>query len=267
MQKSKIWVKKGLYLVPNFFTTLTLFFGFLSLAYSQKGDINVAVSCVCLAMVSDFMDGLIARLTNTQSEFGQEYDSLADMLAFGVAPASLAWHYAILKGLAQEPFWLITFVYLFAITARLARFNALKQFSDTQFFRGLPSPAAAGLVCSVVLTCFKYDPSLPLELLLTGVLILTSLCVVSNMAYPSLKRSDLLQRRPVLIFALILLLAFVSMVDPLLALLGTLGTYALSGPLISTIHLYFNLPLKKMVFQRWGRVIVGIKKRRRVAKS
>ncbi len=261
MQKSKVWVRKGLYLVPNFFTTLTLFFGFLSLAYSQKGDIHMAVICVCFAMVFDFMDGLIARLTNTQSEFGQDYDSLADMLAFGVAPASLAWHYAQSKGLPQEPFWMITFVYLFAITARLARFNALKQYADTQFFRGLPSPAAAGFVCAVVLACSHYDPQLPLDLFLTLVLILTSVCVVSNMAYPSLKRSDFLQRRPVLVMTLVMVLGIVFMVDPLRGLLGILGVYVLSGPMISIFYLYFKFPLKTLVFQRWGRAIIRMKKR------
>ena len=104
MSRARLLAKKGMFLVPNFFTTLTLFFGFLSLAYSQRGDIYIAASCVYVAMVSDFMDGLLARVTNTQTEFGQEYDSLADMLAFGVAPASLA---GIIQccGAQNEPFW------------------------------------------------------------------------------------------------------------------------------------------------------------------
>lgn len=255
MSRARLLAKKGMFLVPNFFTTLTLFFGFLSLAYSQRGDIYIAASCVYVAMVSDFMDGLLARVTNTQTEFGQEYDSLADMLAFGVAPASLAWHYSMLVGAQNEPFWLVTFVYVFSIAARLARFNALKQYSDTQFFRGLPSPAAAGLVCVIVLTCYQYSPAFETEVMMMSALIFISLCVVSNMGYPSLKKNDFLQKRPVLISVLLLVFFLVVLFDPLVSVLIVMSLYALTGPMITFFRLYLKLPMKLMAIARWGRVI------------
>jgi|TARA_Y200000002_G_scaffold160419_1_gene132576 CDP-diacylglycerol--serine O-phosphatidyltransferase len=255
MSKAKKLVQKSIYLVPNFFTSLTLFFGFLSLANSQTGSIYIAAICIYVAMITDLMDGLIARLTNTQTVFGQEYDSLADMLAFGVAPASLVWHYALRVSPTDSLLWLMTFLYVMAITARLARFNAMQQYADTQYFRGLPSPAAGGFVCSVVIFCHRYSPEYTVTLFLNILLLLTSICVVSNMCYPSLKNNDFIQRRPILISLLLSTCLLLSVADPLVVLVTLFSTYVLAGPVVSFFRVYFRFSLKKMAIARWGKVL------------
>lgn len=256
--------RKSLFLIPNFFTTLTLFFGFLSITLSQQGAFNDAALCVCSALITDLMDGLLARLTKTQSGFGEEYDSLADLIAFGVAPAVMVWHYAIDHGtsLAPNMFWLVSFLYVFAIAARLARFNSMQQNKDLQYFRGLPSPAAGALICCLVLLSDRvFGARWPVDLTLLLMVIFVSLCVVSTFAYPSLKRVDFYQGRPVLISLLIVLLAMFVIFDPLLSGMILLLVYLFMGPVISILRANFRYSLKTLTFVRWGRVIERLRKR------
>ena len=143
-------VKRGVYLLPNVLTTFGLFSGFFAIILATKGEYSGAAIAIFMAMLWDGLDGRVARLTNTQSEFGAQYDSMADMLSFGVAPALLVyfWQFADLGKIG----WLAAFVYTTASALRLARFNTQIGIEDKRYFQGLPSPAAAALIAGMVWT-------------------------------------------------------------------------------------------------------------------
>src|SRR5580698_3399259 len=135
---------RGIYLLPNLFTTAALFAAFYSIIAAVKSYFDVAAIAIFVAMVADTLDGRVARMTNTQSAFGAEYDSLSDMVAFGVAPALLvySWSLSVLGKLG----WLAAFLYTAATALRLARFNTQAQHQDKRYFQGIPCPSAAGIV-------------------------------------------------------------------------------------------------------------------------
>ncbi|TAK73804.1 MAG: CDP-diacylglycerol--serine O-phosphatidyltransferase, partial [Gammaproteobacteria bacterium] len=138
--------KRGIYLLPNLLTTAALFAGFYSIVAAMRGHFDTAAIAIFVAMIADGLDGRVARLTNTQTPFGAEYDSLSDMAAFGIAPALViySWSISYLGKLG----WLAAFLYAAATALRLARFNT--QVSDKHYFQGLPSPAGAGILASIV---------------------------------------------------------------------------------------------------------------------
>lgn len=140
--------RRSIYLLPNAFTTANLFAGFYAVVQAMNGRFDVAAIAIFLAMAFDGMDGRVARLTNTQSAFGEQYDSLADMTSFGVAPA-LVMYVWTLQGLGRWG-WLAAFVYVVGAALRLARFNTNIGIIDKRFFQGLPSPAAAALMAGFV---------------------------------------------------------------------------------------------------------------------
>ena len=140
--------RRGIYLLPNLFTTGVLFGGFYAIVQAMNGRYEVAAVAIYVAMVLDGLDGRVARWTHTQSEFGAEYDSLADMVAFGAAPALVIYEWA-LKGMGKLG-WIAAFVYCAATALRLARFNTNIEVIDKHYFQGLPSPAAAGLIAGLV---------------------------------------------------------------------------------------------------------------------
>lgn len=225
---------RGIYLLPNLFTTSALFAGFFSIIAALDGDFDKAVIATLIAMVLDALDGRVARMTNTQSDFGAEYDSLADVISFGVAPAlqMYLWslQYAPGKGLGQLG-WILCFVFAACAALRLARFNVQVGGADKRFFQGLASPAAAGVLVSTVWVMFDLGMEgrdmLWLSLPLTAI---TGLLMVSPFAYYSFK--DLGENRKLPFIATLLLVglfAFASIDPPKILLMG-FALYALSGP-------------------------------------
>jgi len=223
--------RRGIYLLPNFFTTAALFAGFYAILTAAQGRFEAAALAVFAAMVLDGVDGRVARLTNTQSDFGAEYDSLSDMVAFGVAPALVVYHWVLerLDGLG----WLAAFVYTAAAALRLARFNTQIGSAGKRYFQGLPSPSAAAILASGVWIGAVYG--LPVDstlvalaaMLLTG---LTGLLMVSNFRYYSFKELELRGRVSFLLaVAVMLTFAVVSINPPVVLFLGFLA-YAVSGP-------------------------------------
>ena len=144
----KIKTKRGIYLLPSIITTFALFAGFYSIVASINGDFTLAAISIMVAMLWDTLDGRVARLTNTQSAFGAEYDSLSDLVSFGVAPALLVYEWS-LSDLGRIG-WLAAFIYLACAALRLARFNTQVGAADKRYFQGLPSPASAGVIASMI---------------------------------------------------------------------------------------------------------------------
>ncbi len=147
--------RRGIYLLPNLFTTAALFAGFYAIVQAMNGNFEYSAIAVFIAMVLDGLDGRVARLTGTQSEFGAEYDSLSDMLAFGVAPALICFSWALSQ--LGKLGWTAAFIYVACAALRLARFNVQLGSTDKRFFVGLASPSAAGLVVFMVYVFTEYS--------------------------------------------------------------------------------------------------------------
>lgn len=147
--------RRGIYILPNLFTTAALFAGFFAIVQAMNQRFEIAAVAIFLAMILDGLDGRVARLTHTQSAFGAEYDSLSDMVSFGVAPALVAYEWA-LKGLGKLG-WIAAFIYCAGAALRLARFNTNIDVVDKRYFQGLPSPAAAALVAGLVWVMIDND--------------------------------------------------------------------------------------------------------------
>src|SRR5436309_9797889 len=192
--------RRGIYLLPNLFTTAALFAGFYAIVQAMNGRFDQAAIAIFVAMVLDGLDGRVARLTRTQSAFGAEYDSLADMVSFGAAPALIVYEWA-LKGMDKLG-WIAAFVYVAGAALRLARFNTMLDVADKRWFTGLPSPSAAALVAGFVwvIDDLGYDPE-PLRWWAWFVTVFAGLTMVSNFKYWSFKSFNLKKSVPfVMIF-------------------------------------------------------------------
>ena len=150
----KIKTKRGIYLLPSIITTFALFAGFYSIIASINGDFTLAAISIMVAMLWDTLDGRVARLTDTQSAFGAEYDSLSDLVSFGLAPALLVYEWS-LSDLGRIG-WLAAFIYLACAALRLARFNTQVGIADKRYFQGLPSPASAGVIASMISVSYTH---------------------------------------------------------------------------------------------------------------
>ena len=230
-------VRRGIYLLPNLLTTGTLFAGFYAIVAAIDGNFERASAAVFIAMVFDGLDGRVARWTHTESAFGKEYDSLSDMVAFGIAPAIIVYQWGVgrardYSALAGQVGWLVTFLYAVAAALRLARFNTRTAFVDTRYFEGLPSPSAAAVVSAAIWCAAKYALEGPNAVLaafvLTGV---SGLLMVSRFYYWSFKGLETTGR---LRFPRVILvpLAFVLIAaKPEVVLLVLFGVFAASAPL------------------------------------
>lgn len=231
--------RKGIYLLPNLFTTGALFAGFYAVVAGMHGRFESAAIAIFVAMVLDGLDGRVARLTNTQSKFGAEYDSLSDMVSFGVAPALVMFSWA-LRDLGKFG-WAVAFIYVACAALRLARFNTQIDTADKNFFSGLASPAAAAVVAGIV-WAFAQDGWVGGEL--PGVLPFFAGCLtaiigflmISNVKYRSFKGIDLRGRVPFVVLLLIVLAYGLVMLDPARVLLAGFVLYALSGPVEILMH-------------------------------
>lgn len=231
---------RGIYLLPNLFTTANLFAGFYSIMCAINGNFTVAAATVFVAMVLDGLDGRVARMTNTQSAFGAEYDSLSDMVAFGLAPAIIAYQWALLElgnvGLT------IAFIYVACAALRLARFNTQIGVVDKRWFIGLASPAAAGVVAGVVWALSDngvgaVDLPVAVIILFAVLVALSGMLMVSNIKYYSFKDLDLKGRVPFVAILVVVLAFAVVFSDPPRILLLLFLVYALSGPAQYVLHL------------------------------
>jgi CDP-diacylglycerol--serine O-phosphatidyltransferase len=228
--------RKGIYLLPNLFTTGGLFAGFYSIVASIDGNFEHAAWAIYAAMLLDGLDGRLARWTNTASEFGKQYDSLADMVSFGLAPAIVVYQWGV-ERLAEYGMvwgrlgWLAAFLYVAAAAFRLARFNS-NVAQDRRFFQGLASPAAAAGIASMIWVVNAYDGFTGLASLVAGAAItaVTGLLMMSRFAYVSFKDFNPGKRVRFARLVLIPLVIIVIALEPPVTLFGLFVLYATSGP-------------------------------------
>lgn len=218
---------RGVYLLPNLFTTGALFSGFYAVIAGMNGQFESAAIAIFVAMVLDGLDGRVARLTNTTSEFGVQYDSLSDMVSFGVAPSLVMFNWALAP--LGKYGWAAAFAFMACAALRLARFNTQVEVVDKRYFVGLASPSAAALVASMVWV--GHDAQVPYEWSVVAAIITlcAGLLMVSNVRYYSFKGIDMKGRVPfVMMLGMVMLFALVAMNPPkMLMLLAVL--YAMSG--------------------------------------
>ena len=227
---------RGIYLLPSILTTFGMFAGFYSIIASINGDFTLAAISIMVAMLWDALDGRVARLTNTQSDFGAQYDSLADLVSFGVAPALLVYEWS-LSDLGRIG-WLAAFIFLACAALRLARFNTQVGISDKRYFQGLPSPAAAGVIASMIwLKFWKFEyfdfGIVSLSYYVgVGITIVCALLMVSNVRYYSFKELD--SKKASFRFLLAIVLSLIVLLSkPNIFLFTGFFVYMLSGPFIT----------------------------------
>ncbi len=220
---------RGIYLLPNLFTLTALFAGFYAIVAAMKGNFDYAGIAVFIAMVMDTLDGRVARLTHTQTAFGAELDSLSDMVSFGVAPALIVYTWGL--GTLGKAGWLVAFIFTAGVALRLARFNTQLGVADKRYFRGLPCPAGAALITSLVWSLQEFDLNNPmLRVLVAIVTAITALLMVSNIMYYSFKDFNLKNRVPFIVIILIVLIYVLISVDPPLVGLVLSCGFVVSGP-------------------------------------
>nr|WP_322785784.1 CDP-diacylglycerol--serine O-phosphatidyltransferase [Thiomicrospira microaerophila] len=228
--------ERGIYLLPNLMTTLALFAGFYAVIAGMNGDFIAGAIAIFVAMVFDGLDGRIARMTNSSSAFGAEYDSLADMVSFGLAPALLIYQW-MLSDFGKLG-WLIAFVFTAGAALRLARFNTQVGVADKRYFQGLPSPAAAavlaGLVWMVEVNQIETGFEASFALFVT---LATGLLMVSNVRYSSFKELNLKDKVPFVTLLLIVLVVVVVTLKPSVILFAAAFLYALSGVVMTVFRL------------------------------
>ncbi|MDN3519685.1 CDP-diacylglycerol--serine O-phosphatidyltransferase [Aquisalimonas lutea] len=234
--------RRGIYLLPNLFTTAGLFFGFFAMISGINQEFHLAALGIFIAMVMDGLDGRVARLTNTQSDFGVQFDSLSDMVCFGLAPALVVYQWA-LGGLADlgdgwgQLGWIGAFTYAACAALRLARFNTQAGVAEKRYFQGLPSPAAAAGIASMVWlgTALALDGSV-VRMIALLVTVATGLLMVSNFRYYSFKEFDFRYRVPfIVLVVLVLIIAFASIHPPVVLFLAFVA-YAVSGPAMTLVQ-------------------------------
>lgn len=240
---------RGIYLLPNLFTTGGLFAGYYAIIAATQGHFDDACIAVFIAAVLDGLDGRVARLTNTQSEFGVQYDSLADLISFGLAPSLIMYHWALeamrLDGITPGKIgWIAAFLYAGCAALRLARFNSQVGQVDKRWFIGLASPAAAGLVASFVWTCVDFGlGGGGLRYVALAVTVIAALLMVSRLRYFSFKGSGPRNDRvPFLAIIAVLAVLVGIAIHPPGVLLAICGLYALSGPAYAVYRRVRRLP-------------------------
>lgn len=224
--------KKGIYLLPNLFTVGALFVGFYAIVAASKGHFVDAAIAIFVAILLDGLDGRIARLLNAVSDFGAQFDSLSDMLCFGVTPALVLYSWSLSS--LGRPGWLIAFIYSTCTALRLARFNTQIGLADKRYFQGLPTPIPAGLVASLIWVCAENQISgQSIAPIVALIALLLSFLKVSTIRYYSFKEFDLRGRVPFIVIpAIVILFAFISFSPPDVFLLIS-STYMLSGPALA----------------------------------
>jgi len=234
--------RRGIYVLPNLFTTAALFAGFFAIVQAMQGDFERAAMAIFIAMVLDGLDGRVARMTNTQSAFGAEYDSLSDMVSFGAAPALIIYEWA-LRDLGRLG-WIAAFIYCAGAALRLARFNTTLEVTDKRYFQGLPSPAAAALVAGLVWVMIVSGVAGPdIRWLACGLTIFAGVTMVSNIRYYSFKDINLRKSVPFFVIAVIVLGFALVSISPEMTLFGFFLLYGLSGYVQAAVGFIKRKPL------------------------
>ena len=227
--------KQGIYLLPNSFTTAALFGGFYAIVQAMNGKFDHAAVAIFISMVLDSLDGRVARLTHTQSDFGAEYDSLSDMVSFGVAPALVMYQWALQP--LHKIGWMAAFIYAVCAALRLARFNTQIGVADKRWFTGLPSPAAAALVAGSVWISIDngFSPAQypALHWVALVVTLFAGLTMVTNVRFWSFKEVNMRRSVPFFVLLLLVLLILVIAYDAPIALFSLFVIYGLSGYVIA----------------------------------
>ena len=223
---------KGIYLLPNLFTTAGLFSGFYAVIASMNANFEAAAIAIFIAMICDGLDGRVARLTNTQSDFGAEYDSMADTVSFGMAPALLAYNWALAD--LGKIGWLAAFIYCAGAALRLARFNTQVGVADKRYFQGLASPAAAAVIAGSIWLGNQYSlDGKNISWIAALVTATIGLLMVSNFRYHSFKEIDWRGKVNFIVILLVVGVFVVVSVQPALILCVGFYLYAISGPIIT----------------------------------
>ena len=220
--------KRGIYLLPNLFTTGALFGGFYAVIAAMNGQFESAAMAIFIAMILDGLDGRVARMTHTESDFGAEYDSLSDMVSFGVAPALVMYTWS-LSSLGKVG-WVACFIYVVSAALRLARFNTQVGHADKRYFQGLASPVAAGFVVGFVWLCTENGyTGIQMNYLAFLMTIGSGLLMVSNIKYRSFKDLDLKNKVPFVTILVMVLIFTTIMYQPSFILFSIFCLYTLSG--------------------------------------
>ena len=238
--------RRGIYLLPNLFTTAALFSGFYAIVQAMNSRFEYAAVAIFIAMVLDGLDGRVARLTHTQSEFGAEYDSLSDMVSFGVAPSLLVYEWAF-RDLGKWG-WFAAFIYCVGTALRLARFNTTIEVADKRYFQGLPSPAAAALIAGFVWVMLDNQLSgHELRWYTSALTVFAGLSMVSNLRFYSFKDFNMRKSVPfIVIFLFALFFILISSYPAGVLFLLFLG-YALSGYVLWLLGLRKKPPVNPSV--------------------
>lgn len=223
-------MRKGVYILPNLFTTGNLFCGFWAIVSVFQEKFYYAAVAILLASVFDILDGKVARLSGATSKFGVQYDSLADLISFGVAPALLAFSWAL------RPYgrfgWLAAFLFVVCGALRLARFNVMSAAGDTKYFKGLPIPAAATMIALTILLYLRLiETGWVKDIVILIMIYVLAFLMVSNIRYVSFKEFNLARRKPFSLFIFIVLSMIVIVMEPAIVLFAFILSYTLSGPI------------------------------------
>lgn len=226
---TEVWRRRGIYLLPNLFTTGGLFAGFYAMIAATQGRFSEACFAVFIAMITDSLDGRVARLTNTQSAFGVQYDSLSDMVSFGLAPAVIVFIWALHR--LGKFGWLGAFLYVAGAALRLARFNTQVGHADRRYFIGLASPAAAGVVTGLIWSGHELNiMGGSIALLVWLITVIAAFLMVSNIRYLSFKDMDFKGKVPFVSILIVVLIYAAIYLDPPRVLFVGFTLYAASGP-------------------------------------
>ncbi|MEY4768367.1 MAG: CDP-diacylglycerol--serine O-phosphatidyltransferase [Pseudomonadota bacterium] len=234
MTETSVRRHRGIYLLPNLFTTGAMFSGFYAITSAINHHFELAAIAIFIAMILDGLDGRVARLTNTQSEFGVQYDSLSDMVSFGVAPAVVMylWAFSSLGKLGL----FAAFVHTAGGALRLARFNTQVETADKRYFQGLPSPAAAAILAGFLWISVEYNyPVESIKYIAILLTVSTGLLMVSNFRYSSFKEIDLKGKVSFMATIIVMLAISFVMAQPQTMLFILFLVYAISGPVVTLV--------------------------------
>ncbi len=227
---------RGIYLLPNLFTVAGLFSGFYAIVASTKGYFDLAAIALFIAMLLDALDGRIARLTHSQSEFGAQMDSLSDMVCFGIAPALVLYEWSLFA--VGKLGWLAAFFYAMCAALRLARFNSQSQQMDKRYFQGLSTPAAAAVVASMIWFCTEFQIiGRHYAVVVVAIAVVLGLLAVSTIRYRSFKDLDVRGKVPFIVILIVVLSLMLVSFDPPAILLVIFVSYMLSGPIAALWNL------------------------------
>jgi CDP-diacylglycerol--serine O-phosphatidyltransferase len=221
--------KTGFYFLPNIITTAALFAGFYAVVAALKGSFEPAAVWIFIAMILDGADGRIARLTNSTSAFGAQYDSIADMVSFGIAPALVVYSWSLTH--LGKPGWIAAFIFTAAVALRLARFNTQLEVADKRFFTGLPSPAGAGVLASMVWFSHHLEIHLTpqLNILVALITVLVGILMVSELRYFSFKQFNFEGKVPFVFLVVVILIIVAIAMNPPMTLFIAFSAFAVSG--------------------------------------